>query len=72
MVYLNMNLFSLGRQNVRKYFNITILFQQRGNVLQSIHRDFFNEIKINYKYFAKICKKYTEILIIALSSIDLI
>ena len=57
MVYLNQNLFSLDRQSVRENCNIFILFEQRGNILQTIHRDFFNEYEISYRDFAKICNK---------------
>ena len=53
MVYLNQNFVSLYCQNVGENLNIFILFEQRGNVLQSIHRDFFMEYEIRYKEFAR-------------------
>ena len=42
-VYLNQNLLSLDRQNVRENCNIFMFFEQRGNVLQSIQRNFIME-----------------------------
>ena len=57
MIYLNQNLFSLHRQNVRENCTLFILFEHRGNVLQSIHRDFFNDVELNFEDFSKICNK---------------
>ena len=57
MIYPNQNLFSSDRQNVRENFTAIILFQQRCNVLQSKHRDFFNDFELSYKNFSKICNK---------------
>ena len=57
MINLNQNLFSLDRQNVRENCTLFILFEHRGNVLQSIHRDFFNDFELSYKHFSKICNK---------------
>ena len=57
MIYLNQNLFSLDRQNVRENCTLFILFEQKGNALQSIHIDFFNDIEPSYKDFSKICNK---------------
>ena len=36
MIYLNQNLFTIGRQRVRENCNLFILFEQRGKVLISI------------------------------------
>ena len=49
MIYLNQNLFSLDRQNVRGNSNLFILFKQIGKALTSIYHDFFNETGIDYK-----------------------
>ena len=57
MIYLNQNLFSLGRQNVRENSNLFILLEQRGKALTSIYHDFFNGAKDDYKDFTKICKE---------------
>ena len=56
MIYLNQNLFSLDRQNVRA----NILFQQRGKDLTSINHDFFNNFELSYNDFANICIKVCE------------
>ena len=57
MIYLNQNLFSLGRQNVRENSNLFILFEQRGKALTSIYHEFFNGAEDDYKDFTKICKE---------------
>ena len=57
MIYLNQNLFALDRRNVRENCILFILFEQKGNVLQSIHRDFFNDFELSYEDFSKICNK---------------
>ena len=33
------------------------LFERTGNVLQSIHRDCFNNAELSYSYFTSICNK---------------
>ena len=57
MIYLNQNLISLDRQNVRGNFNLLILFEQRGKVLASIYQDFFKNVELSYNDFANICNK---------------
>ena len=57
MIYLNQNLFTRDRQNVREKCNLFILFEQRGKILTSIYQDFFNNGEISYDDFANICKK---------------
>ena len=57
MIYLNQNLFSLDRQSVRENCILFISFEQRGKVIASIYQDFFNNVELSYKDFAKICKK---------------
>ena len=46
MIYLNQNLFSLGRQNVRANSNLSVSFEQRGKDLLSIYHYFFTNIEI--------------------------
>ena len=57
MIYLNQNLFTIDRQSEREYFNLFILFKQRGKALISIYQDFFNNVELSYNDFAKICNK---------------
>ena len=57
MIYLNQNLFSLDRQNVREKCTLFILFEQRSKVPQSIQRGFLSDFKLSYKDFSKICNK---------------
>ena len=57
MIYLNQNLFTIDRQNVRENCNLFILFEQRGKVLTSIYQDFFNYVELSYNDFANICNK---------------
>ena len=57
MIYLNQNLFSLGRQSVRENCNLFILFEQKGKALISIYQDFFNNVELSYNDFANICNK---------------
>ena len=57
MIYLNQNLFTIDRRNVRKNCKLFILFEQGGKVLTSIYQDFFNNVKLSYNDFANICNK---------------
>ena len=57
MIYLNQNLFTIDRQSVRENCNLFILFGQRGKVLTSIYRDFFNNVEISYTDFTSVCNK---------------
>ena len=51
LIYLNQNLFSLDRRGGRKNCNLFILFEQRGNVLHPLYKDFFNEVEFDSKRF---------------------
>ena len=57
ILYLNENLFSLDRQNVRENGNLFILFEQRGKALTSIYQDFFNDVELIYKDFISLCNE---------------
>ena len=57
MIYLNQNLFTKDRQNVRENCNLFILFEQIGKVLISVNQDFFSNIELSYNDFANICNK---------------
>ena len=57
MIYLNQNLFSLGRQNIGEICNLSILFKPRGKSLTSIYQDLFHDAKLTYKDFFSLCKK---------------
>ena len=57
MIYLDQNLFTIHRQNVRENCNQFVLFEQRGKVLTPIYQDFFNNVALRYHDFANICKK---------------
>ena len=48
MIYLNQNLFSLDRRGVRENCILFILFEQSGNVLHPLYKDFFNEVELDY------------------------
>ena len=50
MIYINQNLSSSGRQNVRENCNIFVLFRQRGILLNRIYNDFFSDGEINIIY----------------------
>ena len=56
-IYLNQNLFSLDRQNVRKNSDLFILFGQTGRAFTCIYHDFFNEAELDYKDFTEICNE---------------
>ena len=69
MIYLNQNLFLLDRQNVRENCTLFILFEQRVNELQSIHRDFINDFELVIKILVKYVIMSGESLIITFSFI---
>ena len=54
MLYLNQNLFSLDRQNVRENCNLFILLERKVKII-STRYDFFNNLEINYGNFAGLC-----------------
>ena len=72
MLYLNQNQFSLDRKIVSENCNSIVLFEQRRNIHQSVHRGFPDDYGINYKDFIKYAIKYGEILRITLLLTDLI
>ena len=47
----------MDRRGVRENSNLFLLFEQRGNVLHPIYKDFFNDIELDYKDFAIITTK---------------
>ena len=49
MIYLNQNLFTKDRQNVRENCNLFNLIEQIDNVLTSIYQD-FSLITLNLAY----------------------
>ena len=57
VMFINQNLFSLDRQNVRENCNLFILFKQRGSVVYQLYKDYFNESELGYSDFANICTK---------------
>ena len=57
MIYLNQNLFTIDRQNVREICYLFILFEQRDTVLTSIYKDYFNNVELSYTDFSSICNK---------------
>ena len=57
MIYLNHNLFTIDRQNVRENGYLFILFEQGGKVLTSIYQDFFNNVELSYSDCTSICDK---------------
>ena len=71
MIYLNQNLFSLDRQNVRENCKMFILLQQNVKTLTSIHQDFFNDAELNFKNFIRLCNELWKELITTLSLIYL-
>ena len=52
MIYFNQNLFALDRQSVEEICNLFILFEQRGNSVNLIHREFYNDREFTYTTFA--------------------
>ena len=57
MIYLNQNLISFDRQNVRENCNLFFLFQQRCKNLTSICQAFFNDVELTYKDFINLCNE---------------
>ena len=47
----------MDRRGVRENCNLFILFDQRGNVIHPLYKDFFNEVELDYKDFATITTK---------------
>ena len=47
MVYKNM--FSTNRQSFGESFNVFIVLEKRGKILESIYQDLFNEGELGYK-----------------------
>ena len=54
MIYLNQNLFSLDRYNVRENCDLFIVSEERGKALTFIYQDFFNDAELDYKNFTKL------------------
>ena len=57
MIYLEQNIFSADRQNVRENCNLFIFFEQRGRAATAICQDFFSRVELSYDDFSSICEK---------------